>query len=105
MEEQRILAEIEQEFARSEPVLAARLATFGKAGRAVLRRSVRAERRSARILVLASVSAAVLLTVLPVVIYTLVALRGTARDHRPERSAIPAQHHAPPPHPSMSAPR
>jgi hypothetical protein len=67
MEEQRILAEIEQEFARSEPVLAARLATFGRAGRvgrAVLRRSAQAERRSARILVLASLTALLLLTVM-----------------------------------------
>jgi hypothetical protein len=85
-------------------VLAARLATFCKAGRAVLRRSLRAERRSARILVLASVSAAVLLTVLPVVVYTLVALRGTARGGTPERAAVPAQHRAAMPHPVM-APR
>jgi hypothetical protein len=105
MEEQRILAEIEQEFARSEPVLAARLATFGKAGRAVLRRSARADRRSARILVVASLSAAVLLTVLPVVIYTLVALRGAAVGRPPERATVPAHQHAVPPHPVMSAPR
>jgi hypothetical protein len=105
MEEQRILAEIEQEFARSEPVLAARLATFGRAGRAVLRRSAQAERRSARILVMASLTAVVLLTVLPVVIYTLVALRGTAKERPAERAAVPAHHHAVPPHPTMSAPR
>lgn len=105
MEEQRILAEIEQEFARSEPVLAARLATFGRAGRAVLRRSARAERRSARILVLASLTALVLLTVLPVVVYTLVALRGTARERPSVHTVVSAHHHTVPPHPLTAVPR
>lgn len=105
MEEQRILTEIEQEFARSEPALAARLATFGRAGRAVLRRSARAERRSARILVMASLTALVLLTVLPVVVYTLVALRGTARERPSGHAAVSAHHHAVPQHPIPAVPR
>jgi len=76
IEEQRILAKIEQELERSEPVLAACLAMFSRPGRAGLLRVPGARRRSPRLLAVASVAAVVLLTVLPVVIYALVALRG-----------------------------
>jgi len=60
MEEQRILAEIEDELSRSEPVLAACLSMFSRPGRMGLLRG----------------SHAFLLTVMPVVIYALVALHG-----------------------------
>jgi hypothetical protein len=76
MEEQRILAEIEQELERSEPVLAACLAMFSRPGRVGLLRVPGARRGSPRVLAVASVVAVVLLTVLPVVIYALVAMRG-----------------------------
>ena len=75
MEEQRILAEIEQELERSEPVLAACLTMFSRPGRAGLLRVPGARRRSSRVLTVASVVAVVMITVLPVVIYALVALR------------------------------
>lgn len=100
MEEQRILAEIEQEFARSDRALAARLAAFGRPGRAVLLRW----RRSPRTLVVASLAALVLLTVLPVVVYALVSLRGMPRGVPAGHSAVSAQHQAPP-QPIMSVPR
>ena len=75
MEEQRILAEIEQELERSEPVLAACLTMFSRPGRAGLLRVPGPRRRSSRVLTVASVVAVVMITVLPVVIYALVALR------------------------------
>jgi Protein of unknown function (DUF3040) len=74
MEEQRILAEIEREFERSEPVLAASLTRFSRPGPARLLAAARARARSPVVLVVASLTALVLLTVLPVVIYALVAL-------------------------------
>jgi hypothetical protein len=101
MEEQRILAGIEQELARSEPALAARLASFGHPGRAALLRSA----RSPRVLVVASLAALLLLTVLPVVVYALVSLRGVPRGGPAGHPAVSAQHHAVPPQPIMSAPR
>ena len=86
MEEQRILAEIEQELERSEPVLAACLTMFSRPGRAGLLRAPGARRRSPLVLGVASVVALILLTVLPVVIYALVALRG-APAGAPRRSS------------------
>jgi Protein of unknown function (DUF3040) len=88
MEEQRILAEIEQELARAEPALAARLAAFGRPRRAALLRSA----RSPRVLVVASLVALVLLTVLPVVVYALVSLRGLPRTAPARHPAVSAQH-------------
>jgi hypothetical protein len=88
MEEQRILAEIEQALARSEPALAARLAAFGHPGRAALLRSA----RSPRALVVASLVALVLLTVLPVIVYALVPLRGLPRTVPARHPAVSAQH-------------
>ena len=104
MEEQRILAEIEQELERSEPVLAACLAMFSRPGRAGLLRVPGARRRSPRLLAVASVVAIVLLTVLPVVVYALVALRGVPPRPagHPAASSAP---HAVVKHPVMTAPR
>ena len=76
MEEQRILAEIEDELSRSEPVLAACLSMFSRPGRMGLLRASHARPRSPRVLAVASVVALFLLTVMPVVIYALVALHG-----------------------------
>ena len=101
MEEQRILAEIEQQLARSEPALAARLAAFGRPGRAALL----GWWRSPRTLVVASLAALLLLTVVPVVVYALVSLRGQPRDVPAGHPAVSAQHQAVPPQPIMSAPR
>jgi Protein of unknown function (DUF3040) len=105
MEEQRILAEIEQELARAEPALAERLATFGSATRASLLRSSRTWLRSPRVLVLASLAALVLLTVVPVLVYAFVSLRGTPGGQAARRQVTAAEHHAAPPHPVMSAPK
>jgi Protein of unknown function (DUF3040) len=105
MEEERILAEIEQELARSEPALAAYLSAFGRARRAALPRSPRQGLHAPRMLVAASLVALVLLTVIPVVVFALVSLHPARKGQSSGRSAIAAQHHAVPPHPVMSAPR
>jgi hypothetical protein len=104
MEEQRILAEIEQELERSEPVLAACLTMFTRPGRAGMLRVPGARRRRPWLLAVASVLALVLLTVLPVVVYALVALRG-APSHPAGRPAASSPPHAVLSHPVMSAPR
>jgi hypothetical protein len=103
MEEQRILAEIEQELERSEPVLAACLTMFSRPGRAGLLRVPAARRRSPRALGVASVVALIVLTVLPVVIYALVALRDAPSGRPAGRPAASSAPHAV--HPVMSAPR
>jgi hypothetical protein len=103
MEEQRILAEIEQELARAEPALAAYMATFGRPGRAAARRAAQASLRSPRALVVASLAALFLLSVVPVLVYTLVSLRGAPPAQQAGHTAVSARHHAP--HPMMSAPR
>jgi hypothetical protein len=96
MEERRILAEIERELARTEPALAARLSAFGRPGRGMLR-STQARLRSPWVLVVASLTALVLLMVIPVVVYALVSLHA--------HPAAAARHHHGPVHPVMSAPR
>ncbi len=100
MEEQRILAEIEEELSRAEPVLAACLTMFSRPGRMALLRVPGARRRSPWLLAAASVVALFLLTVMPVVIYALVALhaapQGRPAGHPSGTSA---------PHAVMSAPR
>ncbi len=105
MEERRILAEIEQELERAEPALAAFLSAFGHPGPAALLRSSRAKLRSPRVLVVASLAALVLLTVLPVMVYALVSLHGTPRGRPAGHSAVSAQHRGVLPHPIMSVPR
>ena len=107
MEEQRILARIEHELARSEPALAAHLSSFGRSGRGALLQSSRARARlhSPRLLVVASLVALVLLTVIPVVVYALVSLRAGPKGHQEGHSTVSVQHKAAPSHPIMSAPR
>ena len=85
MEEQRILAEIEDDLSRSEPVLAACLSMFSRPGRMGLLRASHARPHSPRVLAVASVVALFLLTVMPVVIYALVALHGAPRGQPPAR--------------------
>jgi hypothetical protein len=117
MEEQRILAQIEHELARSEPVLAARLSAFGRPGRAALLRppggrawgrekqSAGRALRSPRVLIVASLLALVLLIALPVAAYALGSLRAVSRGHAVGHSAVSARHHAVPVQPVMSPPR
>ena len=95
MEEQRILAEIEDELSRSEPALAACLSMFSRPGRMGLLRVAHARRHSPRVLAVASVVALFLLTVMPVVIYALVAMHSapqTGPAAQPSASSAP---HAP----------
>ena len=100
MEEQRILAEIEDELSRSEPVLAACLSMFSRPGRMGLLRGSHARRRSPRVLAVASVVALFLLTVMPVVIYALVAMHGAPQG---QPAVHPSASSAP--HPAKSMPR
>ena len=104
IEEQRILARIEHELARSEPALAAHLSSFGRSGRGALLQSSRARLHSPRLLVMASLVALVLLTVIPVVVYALVSLRIGPKGHQTGHSTVSVQHNEAPPHPIMSAP-
>ena len=104
MEEQRILAEIEQELERSEPVLAACLTMFTRPGRAGMLRVPGARRRRPWLLGVASVVALVLLTVLPVVVYAMVALR-SAPSHPAGHPAASSAPHAVLKPAVMSAPR
>ena len=67
MEEQRILAEIEQRLAKSEPALAARLTSFGPPGPVNVL-------RSPRVRVLASCVALVVVTVVSLIAYALLPL-------------------------------
>lgn len=91
MEEQRILAEIEDDLSRTEPVLAACLSMFSRPGRMGLLRASHARQHSPRVLAVASVVALFLLTVMPVVIYALVALHSAPqRGHAVHPSAPPA---------------
>ena len=105
MEEQRILAGIEQELERSEPVLAACLTMFSRPGRAGAVHEPGARRRSPRLLTVASVAAVIMLTVLPVVIYALVALRAAPLGRPAGRPAASSAPHAVQQHPVMSPPR
>jgi hypothetical protein len=68
MDEQRILAEIERHLARTEPALAARLASFGRPGSMVVL-------RSPRVRVLASCVALVVVTIVSLIAYALLPLR------------------------------
>ena len=68
MDEERILAEIEQHLAKSEPALAARLTSFAHPG------SVNPF-RSSRIRILASCLALVTVTIVSLIVYALLPLR------------------------------
>ena len=68
MEEQRILAEIEQHLAKAEPALAARMASFGRPGSAHLL-------RSPRVRILAACMVLVAVTVVSLIAYALLPLR------------------------------
>lgn len=93
MEEQRILAEIEQHLARAEPALAARLTAFGRPGSAA--RAL----RSSRVRVMAAAVALVVVTVVSLVMYALLPLRAM-----PDRAGTGRATSAPR-HPTISAPR
>jgi DUF3040 family protein len=97
MEEQRILAEIEDDLSRTEPVLAACLSMFSRPGRMGLLRASHTRQHSPRVLAVASVVALFLLTVMPVVMYALVALPGA-----PQQGTAA---HSPAPHAVKSVPR
>ena len=97
MDEERILAEIEQRLARTEPALAARLASFGRPGpRALL--------RSPRIRMLASCAVLVAITVVSLAVYALLPLRvmpargtGGRSTSAPRHPALSAAHRQSPP--------
>jgi Protein of unknown function (DUF3040) len=106
MEEQRILAEIEQELVRSEPMLAACLTMFSRPGRSVLLRPPRSTKaRSPWPLAVASLAALVMLTVMPVVIYALVALHGAPQGRPAGHPAASSASHAVTPQPLANVPR
>jgi hypothetical protein len=90
MDEERILAEIEQRLAKSEPALAARLASFGRPSPAALL-------RSPRIRMLASCAVLVVVTVVSLAVYALLPLRAM-----PERGAGGRSTSAPR-HPALTA--
>jgi hypothetical protein len=90
MDEERILAEIEQRLAKSEPALAARLASFGRPGPRALLRSPRAR-------MLASLAVLVVITAVSLAVYALLPLRVM-----PERGAG-SRSTAAPRHPTMVA--
>ncbi len=71
MEEQRILAEIEEHFTRAEPSLAARLTAFGNP-----HQSLAGLLRSPRGRLLASLAALALLLLMSMLVYLLFSLRG-----------------------------
>jgi cytochrome c-type biogenesis protein CcmH/NrfG len=84
MDEQRILAEIEQELSRAEPALAVRLSTFRSPG-------VMAVLRSPRVRLLVTLAAAVTLAVVSMVAYALVSLRGAPQRGVTGPTAAPGQ--------------
>lgn len=91
MDEQRILAEIEQQLARAEPILAARLSTFR-------RPSVGAVLRSPRARLLVTLAAAITLALVSMVVYLLMSLRGTPQRGITGPASAPGQS-------SMTVPR
>jgi hypothetical protein len=84
MDEQRILAEIEQELSRAEPALAVRLSTFRSPG-------VMAVVRSPRARLLVTLAAAITLAVVSMVVYALVSLRGAPQRGVTGPTAAPGQ--------------
>lgn len=71
MEEQRILAEIEQHLTRAEPALAARLARLGSP-----RANLAGVLRSPRGRLLAGLAALALLVLMSLLVYLMISLRG-----------------------------
>jgi hypothetical protein len=92
MDEQRILAEIEQHLARSEPALAARLGTFGRSGSVSVL-------RSPRVKVVASCVALVVVTVVSLIVYALLPLRAVSDRGGGSRATPVARQ------PTMTAPQ
>src|SRR2546429_7874125 len=90
MDEQRILAEIEQHLAKAEPALAARMASFGRPGSAHLL-------RSPRVRILAACMVLVAVTVVSLIAYALLPLRSM-----PDRGSGGGG--APPPPPPATGP-
>ena len=92
MDEERILAEIEQRLARAEPALAARLTSFGRSG------SVSAL-RSPRVRILASCVVLVVVTLVSLIVYALLPLRALPdRGGSGRATSAPRQ-------PTMTAPQ
>ena len=86
MDEQRILAEIEEHFTRSEPALAARLSTLSRPRLADALRSPRTR-------LLASVAAMATLVIMSVLVYAFISLRGLPqRGFAGRPSASPGHH-------------
>jgi DUF3040 family protein len=84
MEEQRILAEIEQNFARSEPVLATRLARLEHP-----RHTLTGLLQSPRGRLVASLAALAVLVLVSMVVYLFITLRGIPRGVTSRPSASP----------------
>jgi hypothetical protein len=92
MDEQRILAEIEQHLARAEPALAARLTSFGRSGSVSALRSPRAR-------ILASCMVLVVVTLVSLIVYALLPLRALPdRGGSGRATSAPRQ-------PTMTAPQ
>jgi cytochrome c-type biogenesis protein CcmH/NrfG len=91
MDEQRMLAEIEQHLVKAEPALAARMASFGRQG------PVRVL-RSSRVRILAACMVLVAVTVVSLIAYALLPLR--AMPDRAGGRATPASRQ-----PSVAAPQ
>lgn len=91
MEEQRILAEIEQHLARAEPALAAQLAAFGHPVEGSGLHSPRAR-------ILTSFAVLVVVAVVSVVVYALIPLRAPDRGGTGRATPAPGRS-------SVSAPR
>jgi DUF3040 family protein len=84
MEEQRILAEIEQNFARSEPVLATRLARLEHP-----HQTLTGLLQSPRGRLVASLAALAVLVLVSMVVYLFITLRGIPRGVNSRPSASP----------------
>jgi hypothetical protein len=85
MDEEHILAEIEQRLAKSEPALAARLASFGRPG-------LRTLLRSPRLRMLAWCAVLVAITVVSLAVYALLPLRAMPARGAGGRSTSAPRH-------------
>ena len=97
MEEQRILAEIEQHLARAEPALAAQLAAFGHP-------VDESGLHSPRIRILASFAVLIVIAVVSVVVYALVPLRAPDRGGTGRATPAPGRPSPSPPRPPAAPP-